>query len=69
MSVYNDIHKMRLFYIMSIDTQLLIIELLKQELRRSDRLPTKHYYREIEDALHDFIQHTKTLGTTPNRRK
>ena len=54
---------------MNIDTQRLIIELLKQELKRSDRLPTKHYYREIEDALHDFIQHTKTLGTSSNRRK
>lgn len=47
---------------MKMDTQLLIIELLKQELRRSDRLPTKHYYREIEDALHDFREHAKTLG-------
>lgn len=37
---------------MKMDTQLLIIELLKQELRRSDHLPTKHYYRE----------HAKTLG-------
>lgn len=54
---------------MNIDTQRLIIELLKQELKRSDRLPTKYYYREIEDALHDFIQHTKTLGVSSNRRK
>jgi len=34
----------------------LLIELLNQEIRRSDRLPTLFYKNEIEEAKQDLIR-------------
>ena len=47
---------------MLIDTQKLIVDLLNQELRKSDHLATRLYHKEVQDAKEDFIKHSKTLG-------
>ena len=47
---------------MLINTQKLIVELLNQELRKSDRLATRLYHKEIQDAKANFVEHLKTLG-------
>jgi len=44
---------------MEFNTQKLIIELLNQELKKSDRIPTFLYYDEIKEAKRDFINHMK----------
>jgi hypothetical protein len=49
-----------------IDTQRLIIELMNQELKKTNRLATRGYYKEIEEAKANFIEHTKTLGNNKN---
>ena len=54
---------------MSIDTQLLIIQLLDREIVRSDHIATLDYLADVKAAKQDFIQHAKALGTTRNRRK
>ena len=41
---------------LTLEAQQLIIQLLNEELRRSNRLPTKHYHKEIEDAKENFIE-------------
>ncbi len=50
---------------MQYETQMLIIQLRKEERRRENRLPTAYYRKEIEDALNDFIaflnNHPETL--------
>jgi hypothetical protein len=50
---------------MQYETQTLIIQLLREERRRANRLPTAYYRKEIEDALKDFIaflnKHPETL--------
>ena len=50
---------------MQYDTQMLILQLLREEIRRADRLPTLFYKKEIEAALTDFIvflnKHPETL--------
>ena len=38
------------------ETQQLIIQLLNEESRRANRLATKSYYHEIEDAKANFIE-------------
>ena len=45
-------------YRVSLDplTIKLLIELLNSELKRSDRLPTLFYKKEIEEAKQDFIR-------------
>ena len=53
---------------MSIDTQKLIIELLNQELLKTNHRATRGYHREIEEAKQDFILHAKTLGPQQDRR-
>jgi len=40
-------------------TYKLIIELLNQELKKSDRIPTLMYNEEIKEARRDFINHLK----------
>lgn len=40
---------------MQFETQKLIIELLNQELKKANRIPTLAYHKEIEDAKKDFI--------------
>jgi len=42
---------------MTFETQKLIVELLNQELRKSDRLATLLYHQEVKDAKKDFITH------------
>jgi hypothetical protein len=54
---------------MSIDTQLLIIQLLDREIMRSKHIATLEYFADVKAAKQDFIQHTKTLGISRNRRK
>lgn len=40
---------------MQFETQKLIIELLNQELKKANRIPTLSYHKEVEDAKRDFI--------------
>lgn len=54
---------------MNMDTQLLIIQLLNQELRKADHRAIKYYFKEVKEAKEDFIQHAKTLGTKRNRSR
>ncbi len=54
---------------MNMDTQLLIIQLLNQELRKADHRATLSYLADVKAAKQDFIQHAKTLGTKRNRSK
>jgi hypothetical protein len=54
---------------MSIDTQLLIIHLLNREIVRSDHIATLGYRDDIRTAKRDFVEHTKTLGTSRQRRR
>lgn len=42
---------------MTFETQKLIVELLNQELRKSDRVATLLYHQEVKDAKKDFITH------------
>lgn len=44
---------------MQLDTQRLIIQLMKEELRRSDRRSTHLYHREVEDSLVDFTAYVQ----------
>jgi len=41
---------------MHFNTKRLIVELLKKELLRANRIPTLMYHEEIEIALEDFIK-------------
>jgi len=41
---------------LKIETQQLIVQLLNEELRRANRLVTKPYHKEIEDAKANFIE-------------
>ena len=66
--VYN-VYVKRNLHTMSIDTQLLIIHLLNRELVRSNHIATLGYRDDIRRAKHDFITHTKTLGTPKQRRR
>jgi hypothetical protein len=54
---------------MSIDTQLLIINLLNREIRRSDHIATLDYLADVKMARQDFIEHAKNLGSKNNRRR
>jgi hypothetical protein len=38
-------------------TSILILELLNQELKRADRIPTLIYHEEVKAAKRDFIKH------------
>ena len=51
----------------SVETQVLIVELLNQEARRANRPATRAYHKEIEDAKRDFIEHCSNLG--PQQKK
>jgi hypothetical protein len=44
---------------MQYNTYKLIIELLNQELKKANRIPTLFYHEEIEEAKKDFIKHIK----------
>jgi len=50
---------------MQYDTQMLIIQLLREEKKRANHRATLFYKKEIEDALNDFIvflnKHPETL--------
>ncbi len=54
---------------MSIDTQLLIIHLLNQEITKADHIATLSYLGDVRTAKQDFINHTKTLGPKRLRRR
>tara|TARA_B100000900_G_scaffold405230_1_gene414560 strand:- start:495 stop:659 length:165 start_codon:yes stop_codon:yes gene_type:complete len=54
---------------MSIETQLLIINLLDQEIMRSNHIATLGYLADVKAAKQDFIQHAKNLGPKRNRGK
>lgn len=41
---------------MQYNTKKLIIELLRQELAKSNRIPTLFYHEEVKAARKDFIQ-------------
>jgi len=41
---------------LKVETQQLIIQLLNEEIRRANRLATKLYHKEIEDAKANFIE-------------
>ena len=41
---------------LKIETQRLIVQLLNEELRRANRLVTRLYHKEIEDAKANFIE-------------
>jgi hypothetical protein len=43
---------------LKIETQRLIVQLLNEELRRANRLATRLYHKEIEDAKANFIKFT-----------
>ncbi len=60
--VYNDTYNMEYIYFMSIDTQLLIIQLLDREIIKSNHIATLGYLADVKAAKTDFIQHAKTLG-------
>jgi len=45
----------------TIDTQVLIIQLFNQELKRAKHPVTLHYHKELEDAKQDFIEHCSKL--------
>jgi len=47
---------------MEFNTRKLIIELLNQELKKSDRIPTFFYHDEIKEAKRDFINHLKNYS-------
>ena len=47
---------------MSIDTQLLIIQLFNREIQRSDHIATLDYLADVKAAKQDFIQYTKKSG-------
>ena len=51
---------------MQYDTQMLILQLLREEGRRADHRATLFYKKEIDDALSDFIsflnKHPETLA-------
>ena len=53
---------------MNMDTQLLIIQLLNQELRKADHRATKYYFKEVKEAKEDFVNHISTLGTKNEKR-
>lgn len=40
---------------MRYETQQLILQLLREERRRANRLATAYYRKEIDDALENFI--------------
>ena len=44
---------------MQFNTHKLIMELLNQELKKSDRIPTLFYHEEVKEAKRDFINHMK----------
>jgi hypothetical protein len=54
---------------MSIDTQLLIIQLLDREIVRSNHIATLDYLADVKAAKQDFIQHAKNLGTRRQGRR
>ena len=51
---------------MQFETQKLIIELLNQELKKANRIPTLAYHKEIQDAKKDFI--TYMIKKCPKRQ-
>ena len=56
------------YAMLNINTQLLLLQLLNQELRKADRRATRLYYEEILEAKADFIEHAKTLGPDNEKR-
>ncbi len=54
---------------MSIETQLLIIQLLDREIIKSNHIATLSYLSDVKAAKQDFIQHAKTLGPRRPRRR
>lgn len=44
---------------MRYNTYKLIIELLNQELKKADRIPTLFYHEEIKEAKRDLLEHLK----------
>lgn len=44
---------------MQYNTYKLIVELLNQELKKADRIPTLLYHEEIKEAKKDFINYIK----------
>ena len=61
MSIANSIsHSGESF--MTYETQKLIVELLNQELRKSDSIATLLYHEEVKEAKKDFITHLIQTG-------
>lgn len=54
---------------MTIETQLLIIQLLEKEISKADHIATLSYLADVKAAKQDFIQHAKTLGPRRPRRR
>jgi hypothetical protein len=47
---------------MTFNTRKLILELLNQELRKSNRIPTLMYHEEIKEAKKDFLKYLDSSG-------
>ncbi len=52
---------------MSIDTQLLIIQLLNREIAKANHIATLGYLADVRKAKKDFVQHAKSLGNWQDR--
>ena len=46
---------------MSIDTQILIINLFNREIQRSNHIATLSYLADVKAAKEDFIEYTKKI--------
>ena len=47
---------------MTFNTRKLILELLNQELKKANRIPTLMYHEEIKEAKKDFLEYLNTSG-------
>ena len=54
---------------MSIETQLLIINLLDREIVKSNHIATLDYLADVRAAKVDFIEFAKKIPSTPSRRR
>lgn len=49
---------------MTFNTRKLILELLNQELRKANKIPTLMYHEEIKEAKKDFLNHLDITGVS-----
>ena len=66
MTAFSGFH-LREYVMLHTDTQRLLIQLLDQELRKSDRRATRLYHQEIVEAKANFIDHVKVLSPDKNK--